>query len=103
MGPSRVNGSRRWTMKRMKVWWVFLAIGWLASASLAGVPASDPTLRAADEALRRGAFAEAAKLASQLLRDNPKDFRVLFLRGQAYDGAKDYSRALADYTAGLQL
>src|SRR5207244_2311080 len=37
------------------------------------------------------------------LRDNPKDFRVLFLRGQAYDGAKDYSRALADYTAGLQL
>ena len=66
-------------------------------------PDGGANIQAADAALRRGEPAEAIRIATQLLASNPKDPRVLFLRAKGYELARDYPKALADYTAGLQL
>ena len=66
-------------------------------------PESSIKLQAADAALKRGDFAEAVKLATQLINADPKDFRVIFLSAAAHEGAHDYAKALADYDAGLKL
>jgi lipoprotein NlpI len=90
---------------RLSVWlWLTLVtMAGRAEVARANPADAEPTIHAADAALQRGDFPEAIRVASELLSSDPKDFRVLFLRASAYEGAHDNLRALTDYNAGLKL
>jgi lipoprotein NlpI len=68
-----------------------------------GQPSTLPSLQEADAALKGHQPAEAVRIATQLIQNAPKDHRPVFLRATAYDLLHEYPKALADYTAGLEL
>jgi len=62
-----------------------------------------PSLQALDASIKRGDITQAIQTATQLIQGAPKDPRPLFLRGAAYEIHHDYPKALADYSAVLNL
>ena len=76
----------------------------LAPGSVNSAPgAADELLQAADAALKKGSHAEAIDLATKAITADPKNARSYFLRGRAYQAARNHIKSVADYDAGLRL
>lgn len=65
--------------------------------------AVDELLHAADAALKKGNPAEAVDLAGKAIKAEPTNARPYFVRGRAYQTARNHLKAVADYDAGLKL
>jgi len=76
----------------------------LAIRPLSSAPAAaGELLQAADAALKKGDRAQAIELATKAIAADPKDARPYFLRGRAWQMARNHAKAVADFDAGLKL
>src|SRR5258706_16172019 len=82
---------------------IILAVALFGDAQAADPVDATTLVRSAETALNSGKPAEAIALADKILASDPKDFRAWFLRARGYEGTRDYTKAVADYNAGLKL